>query len=29
VEEYMDEERRLSHQYGGRWIGGWSRKPGT
>jgi hypothetical protein len=22
VEEYMDEERRLSHQYGGRWVGG-------
>jgi hypothetical protein len=26
VEEYMDEERRSSHLYGGRWIGGWSRE---
>ena len=22
VQEYMDEERRVSHQYGGRWVGG-------
>jgi hypothetical protein len=26
VEEYMDEERRTSHLYGGRWVGGWSRE---
>ena len=28
VEEYMDEERRTSHLYGGRWVGGWAGKPG-
>jgi hypothetical protein len=25
VEDYIDEERRLSHDYGGRWVGGFSK----